>query len=120
MHAVFACTTRNVRHRGFQHCGDTDQSSVLARDFREVRDVVVVRIVDRRRVSVCGSNLVELLGLMTCGVRGIGQVAKLPAARAEVRLTGAFASGTVRQRLLPTGMWSRSDRAGTAKKADET
>ena len=33
-----------------------------------------------------------------CGVRGIGQVAKLPAARADVRLTRAFGSGTVRQR----------------------
>ena len=32
-----------------------------------------------------------------CGVRGIGQVAKLLAARAEVRLTRAFGSGTVRQ-----------------------
>ena len=30
-------------------------------------------------------------------MRGIGQVAKLPAARAEVRLTRAFVSGTVRQ-----------------------
>ena len=49
------------------------------------------------RVSVCRSNLVELLGLITCGVRGIGPVAKLPAARAEVRLTRTFGSGTVRQ-----------------------
>ena len=32
-----------------------------------------------------------------CGVRGIGQVAKLLAARAEVRLTRAFGSGTVWQ-----------------------
>ena len=32
-----------------------------------------------------------------CGVRRIGQVAKLPAARAEVRLTRAFESGTVGQ-----------------------
>ena len=50
-----------------------------------------------RRVSVRRSNLVELFGLITCGVRGIGQVANLPAARAEVRLTRAFGSGTVRQ-----------------------
>ena len=35
----------------------------------------------------------------TCGVRGIGQVAKLPAARGEVCLPRAFGSGTVRQRL---------------------
>ena len=33
----------------------------------------------------------------SCGVRGIGQIAKLPAARAVVRLTRAFGSGTVRQ-----------------------
>ena len=32
-----------------------------------------------------------------CGVRGIGQVAKLLAARAEVHWTRAFGSGTVRQ-----------------------
>ena len=36
-------------------------------------------------------------GLISCGVRGIGQVAKLLAARAEVRFTRAFGSGTVRQ-----------------------
>ncbi len=47
-----------------------------------------------------------------CGVRGIDQVAKLLAARAEVRLTRAFESGEVRRRL-----WSQSDRAGTAKTA---
>ena len=35
--------------------------------------------------------------LLTCGVRGIGQAAKLLAARAEVRWTRAFGSGTVRQ-----------------------
>ena len=29
-----------------------------------------------------------------CGVRRIGQVSKMPAARAEVRLTRAFGSGT--------------------------
>ena len=39
----------------------------------------------------------KLFGLMTCGMRGIGQVAKLLAARAEVRLTRAFGSGEVRQ-----------------------
>ena len=32
-------------------------------------------------------------------MRGIGQVAKLPATRAEVRLTRAFGSGEVRRRL---------------------
>ena len=97
MHAVFAFTRRNVRNRGFLHCGNTEQSSVLACNFRDVRDVIVVRIVDGCRVSVCRSDLVELYGLITCGVRGIGQVTKLLAARAEVRLTRAFGSGTVRQ-----------------------
>ena len=52
----------------------------------------MVWIVDRRRVSICRSNLVELLGLITCGVRGIGQVARLSGARAGVRLTRAFGS----------------------------
>ena len=53
----------------------------------------MVRIADRRRVS----NLQELFGLMTCGVRRVGQVARLLDAHAEVRLTRAFGSGTVRQ-----------------------
>ena len=48
-----------------------------------------------------------------CGVRVIGQVAKLLAARAEVRLTRAFGSGTVRQ-------GSRGCRSQSARKADET
>ena len=65
---------RNVRLRGFRHCGNTEQSSILAWDFRKIRDVIVVRIVDRRRVSICRVNLVELFGLITCGVRGISQV----------------------------------------------
>ena len=37
-----------------------------------------------------------------CGVRGIGQVAKLFGARAEVRLTRAFGSGAVRQGTVRT------------------
>ena len=55
------------------------------------------RIVDGRHVSVYRIDLVEHLGLITCGVRGIGQVATLLAARAEVRLTRAFGSGRARQ-----------------------
>ena len=46
----------------------------------------MVRIVDGRRVTVHRSGLVGLLGLTTCGLRGIGQVAKLLGARAVVRL----------------------------------
>ena len=79
--------------------GNTEQSSVLACDFREVKDVSVVRIVDWRRVSIYRSNIVELFGLITSGVRRIGQVAKLPAARAEVRLIRAFGSGEVWHRM---------------------
>ena len=64
----------------------TPNSPVFSRViFGEVRDAIVVRIVDGRRVTVYRSDLVELLGLITCGVRGIGQVAKLLGARAEVR-----------------------------------
>ena len=48
-------------------------------------------------MGVCRSNLVELSGIITCGRRGIGQVAKFLATRAEVRLTRAFGFGTVRQ-----------------------
>ena len=92
-------TMRHVRNRGFKHCGNTEQSSVLACGFREVRDAIMVWIVDGRRATVKRSYLLEQLGLITCGVRGIGQEAKLLGARAEVRLTGAFGSGKARQRL---------------------
>ena len=66
--------------------------------FREVRDAIVVRIVDGRRVTIYRSGLVELFGLIPWYVRGIGQEAKLPGARAEVRLTRAFGSGKARRR----------------------
>ena len=55
----------------------------------------MVRIVGGRRVTVYRSDLV--LGLITCEVRRIGQVARLFGARADVRLTGAFGWETVRQ-----------------------
>ena len=42
---------------------------------------------------------------LNCGVRGIGQVARLSAARAEVRLTRAFGSGTVRQGRCRRQSW---------------
>ena len=58
----------------------------------------MVPIVDRRQETMHRSDLVELFGLMTCGVRRIGQTVKLLGARAEVRLIRAFGSGTVRQR----------------------
>ena len=38
----------------------------------------MVRIVDRRRVTDHRSDLVQLFGLITCGVRRIGQVAQTP------------------------------------------
>ena len=56
---------RNVQNRGFNHCGNTELTSVLVRGFREVGDIVV-RIVDERRVLIHGSIFVELLGLLTC------------------------------------------------------
>ena len=62
--------------RGFKHCGNTELASVLVRGFREIGDTVVL-IDDERRVIVHRSDLVELFGLLTRGVRGIGQVAKL-------------------------------------------
>ena len=84
---------RNGRNIGFKHCGNTEQSSV-----REVRDAIVVRIV----VGVVSPSTEVVLsgccGLITCGVRGIGEVAKLPGARAEVRLTRACGSGKARRR----------------------
>ena len=56
---------RNVRNREFKHCRKTELSGVLVRGFREVGEIVV-RIVDVHRVIVHGSDLVELLGLLTC------------------------------------------------------
>ena len=56
---------RNVQNRGFKHCENTELASVLVRGFREVGDIVV-RVVDERRVIIHGSILVELLGLVTC------------------------------------------------------
>ena len=56
---------RHVRNRSFKHCGNTKLSNVLVRGFREVGDVVV-RIVDDRRVIIHRSILVELFGLITC------------------------------------------------------
>ena len=44
--------------------------------FREVGEIVV-RIVDERRVIIHGSDLVELLWLITCGDGELGQVAGL-------------------------------------------
>ena len=116
-------TVRYVRHKGFRLCGNTERSSALACDFREVRDVIVVRIVDGRRVSVCRSNLVELLGLLSCGVRGIGQVAKTSHRSCGSALDPRFRIESSSARKVQTsrsGRWFRSDRQGTAKKADET
>ena len=50
----------------------TELPNLWKRTTAQSRDVVVVRIVDRRRVSTCSSNLVELFGFI---VRGIDQVA---------------------------------------------
>ena len=53
----------------------------------------MVRIVDERRVIIQGNLLVELLGLITCVEGGLGQIAKLLAARAEVRMSCALRTG---------------------------
>ena len=88
---------------GFTHCGNTEQSSASACGFREVRDAIVVWIGDGRRVTVHRNGFLELLGLITCGVRGIGQVAILLAARVGVRMTRAFGSGKARESSGPAG-----------------
>ena len=49
--------------------------------------------VNGRRVTVYRSDLVELFGLITCVRTGLGQVAKLLGARADVRSTRAFYVG---------------------------
>ena len=84
---------RNVRHRGFQHCENTEQSSVLVCLFRDVRDFIEVWIVNEHRVNVHKGDLVELLGLKTCVEGRLGQIAKLLAARAEMRMPCAFKYG---------------------------
>ena len=89
MHAFFAfhlkskIIMRNVRNRGFKYCENTEQSSVLVCLFRDVRDFIEVWIVNENRVTVHRSDLVELLGLITCVEGGLGQTAKLLAARAR-------------------------------------
>ena len=67
---------RNVHNREFKHCGNTELSSVLSCDFRKVGDIVVW-IANERRVIVHRSDLVELLGLITCVEGGLRQIAKL-------------------------------------------
>ena len=53
----------------------------------------MVRIVDEHRVIIHGSDLVELLGLITCGKTELGQEAKLHDAGAEWRMSCAFGTG---------------------------
>ena len=78
MHAFFAfylkskIIMRNVRNGGFNHCENTEQSKVLVCVFREVRDFIEVWIVNEHRVIVHRSDLVELVGLMTCVEGGLG------------------------------------------------
>ena len=45
----------NVRNTGFKHCVITELASVLVRGFREVGDIVV-RIIDERRVIIHGDD----------------------------------------------------------------
>ena len=67
---------RTVQNTGFKHCENTKQSNVLVCVFREVRDFIEVWIVNEHRVTVHRSDLVELLGLITCVEGGLGQIAK--------------------------------------------
>ena len=85
---------RNVRNRGFKHSENTEQSNVLVFVFREVRDFTEVWIVNEHSVTVHRSDLVELLGLIACVECGLGQVAKLLAARAELRVSYAFGTNS--------------------------
>ena len=57
---------RNVRNRGFKHCENTELSSVLVCVLRDVRDFIEVWIVNEHGVIVHRSDLVELVGLITC------------------------------------------------------
>ena len=60
---------------------------------RSQRISLEVWIVNEHRVTVHRSDLVELLGLITCVEGGLGQIAKLLAARAEMRMPCAFRTG---------------------------
>ena len=117
-------TVRYVRHKGFRLCGNTERSVLSRVIFEKSEMLSIVRIVDGRRVSVCRSNLVELLGtsfLWKCV--GSARWPKLPTARAEVALDPRFRIESSSARKVQTsrsGRWFRSDRQGTAKKADET
>ena len=76
---------RNVRNRGFKHCGNTELSNVLVRGVWEVGGVVV-RIVDERRVIIHGSHT-------TWVCIWLGQEAKLRDACADWRMSCAFRTG---------------------------
>ena len=78
-----------MQNRGFKHCVNTELSSVLVHGFREVPEIVV-RIVVERRVIIDGSILVEIFGLITFVERGLGPIAKQ---LVLVRMTCAFRSG---------------------------
>ena len=54
----------------------------------------MVWIVDGRRVIICSDHLVGLLGLITCEVEGLGQVAKLLVIDVGVRLPRDFGAET--------------------------
>ena len=60
----------------------------------------MVWIVDGRRVIIRRNHLVRLVGLMTCGVRQVGHVAKVILTVSEVHRTRAFGSGQTWQEFL--------------------
>ena len=72
--------------------------------FWEIRDTVVVWIVDGRRVIICSDYLVGRLVLITCEVERLGQVVKLLVTNVGVRLpTPDEMSGTADQSRWPWG-----------------
>ena len=82
----------------------------------------MVRILDERRVIIHHSILVDLLGLITCERKELGQVAKqLVLGRSALdqcfqvgKVRQESVDGIVRGRRSRNREWSRSDRQRTA------
>ena len=87
-----------MQNKGFKHRVNNELSSVLVRGFREVGEIVVW-IVDERRVLIHGSILVKLLGLITCVEGGHGQIAK-QLILVQSALDLRFCVGKVRQEVV--------------------
>ena len=76
---VFFFKSKNhYEKRGFKHCENTEHSSVLVCVFREVRYFVEVWIVNEHRFAVHRSDLVDLVGLITCVETRFGPRSQTP------------------------------------------